>query len=266
MENYMNDLPALSPNPFDIAGRVIVVTGASSGIGQGVARALAVLGARVVATAPTPEEVAVIEDDAHTNGLEGKILPKLLDVLAVDSIVKFVDDIVAEFGRIDVLFNNAGLGFARAPLDVTESDWDLMMGVNLRGVFFMCQAVGRVMIAQGEGRIVNMASQGGVVGLPDAVVYCASKGGVIMATKALAIEWGRFGLTINALAPTFVYTPGAAPILDDPVRGAEVRAKIPVGRLATTDDIAAAVAYLASPAGRMVNGHVLLVDGGWTAQ
>ena len=262
----MNELPALSPHPFDISGQVIIVTGASSGIGQGVARELAVLGARVVATAPTREEMEIIAEDARRHALEGKILPRLLDVLAVPSIEPFVQDLVADLGRIDVLFNNAGLGFARAPFDVTEADWDLMMGVNLRGLFFMCQAVGRVMVHQGEGRIVNMASQGGVVGLPDAVVYCASKGGVIMATKALAIEWGRYGLTVNALAPTFVYTPGAAPILDDPIRGAEVRAKIPVGRLATTDDIAAAVAYLASPAGRMINGHVLLVDGGWTAQ
>ena len=262
----MNELPALSPNPFDISGRVVIVTGASSGIGQGVARALGVLGARVVATAPTAGEVEAIADDARRVGLAGAIFPRLLDVLQVASIDQFAASVAIEFGRIDVLFNNAGLGFARAPFDVTEADWDLMMGVNLRGLFFMCQAVGRVMVRQGEGRIVNMASQGGVVGLPDAVVYCASKGGVIMATKALAIEWGRFGLTVNALAPTFVYTPGAAPILDDPIKGAEVRAKIPVGRLATTDDIAAAVAYLASPAGRMVNGHVLLVDGGWTAQ
>lgn len=262
----MNELPALAANPFDISGRVVIVTGASSGIGQGVARSLAVLGARVVATAPTAGEVDAIVADASQQGLEGKVVAKLLDVLDVPSIAPFVAELVAEMGRIDILFNNAGLGFARAPMDVTEADWDLMMGVNLRGLFFMCQAVGRVMIDQGEGRIVNMASQGGVVGLPDAVVYCASKGGVIMATKALAIEWGRHGLTVNALAPTFVYTPGAAPILDDPVRGAEVRGKIPVGRLATTDDIAAAVAYLASPAGRMVNGHVLLVDGGWTAQ
>ncbi len=262
----MNDLPPLSPNPFDITGRIVIVTGASSGIGQGVTRALAVLGARVVATAPTPAEVDAIAQDATRHGLDGGVSPRLLDVLDVHSIEVFVESVKGEFGRIDVLFNNAGLGFARAPFDVSEADWDLMMGVNLRGVFFMCQAVGRVMVAQGEGRIVNMASQGGVVGLPDAVVYCASKGGVIMATKALAIEWGRFGLTVNALAPTFVYTPGAAPILDDPVRGAEILGKIPVGRLATTDDIAAAVAYLASPAGRMVNGHVLLVDGGWTAQ
>ena len=143
--------------------------------------------------------------------------PQRSDVRDVASISEAVSAIVAAHGRIDVLVNNAGLGFARAAFDVTPADWDEMMAVNLRGVFFMSQAVARTMAAAGRGgRIVNISSQGGVVGLPDAAVYCASKGGVNMLTKTLALEWAKYAITVNAIAPTFIYTPGTAPILDEP--------------------------------------------------
>jgi NAD(P)-dependent dehydrogenase (short-subunit alcohol dehydrogenase family) len=142
-----------------------------------------------------------------------------------------------------------------------------MMAVNLRGVFFTSQAVARVMIAAGKGgRIINLSSQGGLVGLPNAAVYCTSKGGVNMMTKVLALEWAPHDITVNAIAPTFVYTPGTAPILDDPEQRAMVLGKIPLGRIGLTDDVAGAVVYLAARSGRMVTGSVLVVDGGWTAQ
>jgi NAD(P)-dependent dehydrogenase (short-subunit alcohol dehydrogenase family) len=178
-----------------------------------------------------------------------------------------VSAIVAAHGRIDVLVNNAGLGFARAAFDVTEADWDEMMAVNLRGVFFMSKAVARTMAAAARGgRIINISSQGGLVGLPDAAVYCASKGGLNMLTKTLALEWAKEAITVNAIAPTFIYTPGTAPILDEPTMRASVLGKIPLGKFALTDDVAGAIVYLASDAGRMVTGTVLVVDGGWTAQ
>jgi NAD(P)-dependent dehydrogenase (short-subunit alcohol dehydrogenase family) len=142
-----------------------------------------------------------------------------------------------------------------------------MMAVNLRGVFFTSQAVARTMVAAGRGgRIINISSQGGLVGLPDAAVYCASKGGVNMMTKTLALEWAKDGITVNAIAPTFIYTPGTAPILDEPAMRAAVLGKIPLGQFALTDDVAGAIIYLASDAGRMVTGTVLVVDGGWTSQ
>ncbi|MGZ8755332.1 MAG: SDR family NAD(P)-dependent oxidoreductase, partial [Acidimicrobiia bacterium] len=138
--------------------------------------------------------------------------------------------------------------------------------VNLRGLFFSCQAAGRIMLAQGRGRIINMSSQAGVVGIREHAVYSAGKGGVNLLTKVLALEWSSRGVTVNAVAPTFIYTPGTAERLDQPEYLEAVLSRLPIGRVGTTTDVAAAVIYLASPAGAMVSGHVLLVDGGWTAQ
>lgn len=249
---------------FDLTDKVVIVTGATMGIGRGVSMALAEVGATVVPTVLAESDLDDIRREAEDRGV--RVHPVLLDLTAVRSIHAAVNQVIAEHGRIDVLFNNAGLGFGHPALAVTEADWDQMMAVNLRGLFFMTQAVGRTMTARGSGRIINMSSQGGLVGLPEAAVYCATKGGVNTLTKQLAVEWARYGVNVNALAPTFVETPGTKPILDDPVRRADVISKIPLGHVATIDDIAAAVIYLASSAARMVTGTILSVDGGWTAQ
>jgi NAD(P)-dependent dehydrogenase (short-subunit alcohol dehydrogenase family) len=250
---------------FDLSGRVIVVTGASKGIGRELTTLLAEAGAVVVPTVRTDADAASLASDAESRGLT--VHPQQLDVRDVASINEAVSRIVAARGCIDVLVNNAGLGFARAALDVTETDWDEMMAVNLRGAFFMSQAVARAMVAAGRGgRIVNISSQGGLVGLPDAAVYCAGKGGLNMMTKTLALEWAKDAITVNAVAPTFIYTPGTAPILDEPAMRASVLGKIPLGQFALTNDVAGAIIYLASDAGRMVTGTILVVDGGWTSQ
>ena len=251
---------------FDLSGRVVVVTGASKGIGRELTVLLAETGAVVVPTVRTDADLAELASEAQSRGMT--VHPQRLDVRDVASITEAVSAIVATHGAIDVLVNNAGLGFARAaPRDVTEADWDEMMAVNLRGVFFMSQAVARTMAAAGRsGRIVNISSQGGLVGLPDAAVYCTSKGGLNMMTKTLALEWAKHAITVNAIAPTFIYTPGTAPILDEPAMRASVLGKIPLGQFALTDDVAGAIIYLASDAGRMVTGTVLVVDGGWTSQ
>ena len=172
----------------------------------------------------------------------------------------------AQFGRLDILVNNAGLGANHAALDVTEADWDQMMAVNLKGLFFCCQAAARVMLAQGHGRIINMSSQASVVGIRDHAVYCASKGGVNQLTRVLALEWSAAGVTVNAVAPTFIYTPGTAERLDTPAFRDSVEARLPIGRVGTITDVAGAVIDLASPAAALVTGSVLMVDGGWTAQ
>jgi len=250
---------------FDLTGRVIVVTGASKGIGRELTILLAETGAIVIPTVRTDAAAAAVASEAQSRGLT--VHPQRLDVRDVGSIAKAVAGIVSAHGRVDVLVNNAGLGFARAAFDVTEAVWDEMMAVNLRGAFFMSQAAARVMAASGRGgRIVNISSQGGLVGLPDAAVYCASKGGLNMLTKTLALEWAKDAITVNAIAPTFIYTPGTAPILDEPKMRAAVLSKIPLGQFALTDDVAGAIIYLASDAGRMVTGTVLVVDGGWTSQ
>ena len=242
---------------FRLDGQVALVTGASRGIGHDLALALAGAGATVAAGARRPEDLV---------GLDGRITPLELDVTDQGSISAAVDRLIREHGRIDILVNNAGLGANHDALDVTEADWDEMMNVNLRGLFFVTQAVARHMVARGYGRIVSMSSQGGLVGIRRHAVYSATKGGVNQLTRVLALEWAPHGVTVNAVAPTYVRTPGTAERLDDPEIAADILARIPAGRFGTTTDVAAAVIYLASPAAGLVTGSVLRVDGGWTAQ
>jgi NAD(P)-dependent dehydrogenase (short-subunit alcohol dehydrogenase family) len=253
-----------SPALFDLRGKVILVTGASQGIGRELAFLLAELGGVVVASGRSAEALDGLAKEAAERSLALDAV--LLDVRHTESIQSAVAQIVDRHGRIDVLVNNAGLGHAHRALDVTEADFDEMMSVNLRGLFFVSQAVARVMIPHGGGRIINMSSQGGVVGLPDAAVYCASKGGVNMLTKVLALEWAEYGINVNAIAPTFIYTPGTAPLLDGPGLRDRILDKIPLRQLGVPADVAGAVAYLSTPASRLVTGTVLMVDGGWTAQ
>ncbi len=249
---------------FTLEGQVAVVTGASRGIGRGVALALAGAGATVAATGRDRAALDAVVAEIESSG--GRAAAFELDVRDVATIHVTFSAIGDRLGSVDVLVNNAGLGANHPAEDVTETDWDEMMAVNLRGVFFCCQAAGRLMLARGRGRIINMSSQAGIVGIRDHAVYSASKGGVNLLTKVLALEWSARGVTVNAVAPTFVYTPGTAERLDEPEYRSAVLERIPIGRVGTMTDVAAAVIYLASPAGGMVTGHVLVVDGGWTAQ
>ena len=244
---------------FSLAGNVAFVTGASYGIGEGLARALTAAGAKVAVGARSPEPLAAL---AHDIG--GLAVP--FDVRNVAAIRRAVERVEHELGRIDILVNNAGLGANHPALDVTETDWDDMMAVNLRGLFFTCQAVARGMLARGSGRIINMSSQASLVGIENHAVYCATKGGVNQLTRVLALEWSPRGVTVNAVAPTFIYTPGTKERLDDPAFRQKVLERIPAQRVGTIDDVAGAVIYLASPAGSLVTGSVLTVDGGWTAR
>jgi NAD(P)-dependent dehydrogenase (short-subunit alcohol dehydrogenase family) len=168
--------------------------------------------------------------------------------------------------RIDILVNNAGLGTNHDALDATEEEWDALFAVNVRGLFFACQSAGRRMVDQGYGRIVNISSQAGLVGIPRHAAYSASKAAVIGLTKVLALEWGPQGVTVNCVAPTFIRTPGTADRLDQPDFLADVVSRIPVGHVGSTTDVAGAVIYLASPAASLVTGSVLVIDGGWTAR
>jgi NAD(P)-dependent dehydrogenase (short-subunit alcohol dehydrogenase family) len=247
------------PLSFSLAGKVAFVTGASYGIGEGLSRALAEAGARVAVGARSQEPLGALARE-----IGGLAVP--FDVRNVADIRRAVAEVEHELGVIDVLVNNAGLGANHPALDVTETDWDEMMAVNLRGLFFTCQAVARGMLARRSGRIVNMSSQASLVGIENHAVYCASKGGVNQLTRVLALEWSPHGVTVNAVAPTFIYTPGTKERLDDPAFRDKVLERIPAGRVGTIDDVAAAVIYLASPAGSLVTGSVLSVDGGWTAR
>jgi NAD(P)-dependent dehydrogenase (short-subunit alcohol dehydrogenase family) len=249
---------------FDLTDKIVLVTGASRGIGYDVAKAMAHAGATVVAGARDWDALERLIQEIADEGCQAVAIK--LDMRDLVQIRAVVDFCVERYGRLDVLVNNAGVGRDHETLDVTEADWDELIDVNLKGAFFMAQAAGKQMIQQGSGRIINMSSQAGTVALTRAAVYCASKGGLNMLTKVMAIEWGSLGVTVNAIAPTFIRTPGTAERLDDPEFGADVLSRIPLGRVGTTMDVAGAVIFLASSASGLINGEILHVDGGWTAR
>lgn len=250
------------PN-FSLAGQVAIVSGASRGIGHDLVLALARAGAIVAAGVRSIDDATDLIGQVSKVG--GRAIALELDVTDQGSVQRGVARVLADEGKVDILVNNAGLGANHDALDITETDWDEMMNVNLKGLFFLTQAAARSMVERGHGRIINLSSQAGLVGIRRHAIYSASKGGVNMLTRVLALEWGQYGVTVNAIAPTFVRTPGTAERLDDPAFAADVLAQIPVGRFGSTTDVAAAVLYLASPAAGLVTGTVLRVDGGWTA-
>ncbi len=249
---------------FRLDGRVALVTGSSRGIGRGLVDALAAAGATVAVTARNGAEAVAIAGEVEAQG--GAAHGWALDVSDLSAIDDVFDSVASRLGGIDVLVANAGLGDNHPATEVTEADWDRMMDVNLKGLFFTMQAAGRRMLDRGQGRVIAISSQAGEVGIVHHAVYAASKGGVNQLVRVLALEWGKRGVTVNAVAPTFIYTPGTAERLDEPEYRASVEARIPIGRVGTIADVAGAVVYLASEAGAMVNGSVLSVDGGWTAQ
>ena len=256
---------AVTPS-FRLDNQIAVVTGSGSGMGRAFAQALAEYGADVVITELPGREALAAEAAALVRAQGRRALALRLDVTRIASIRAMVEKVVTEWGQIDILINNAGMNIRQWAVDVTEQDWDAVINTDLRGVFFCAQAVGKQMIQQGKGgRIINTASQIGLVGYTERVAYCAAKAGVINLTRVLAIEWARHGITVNAIAPTFVNTPLVAALLQSEEIRQEVVSRIPLGRLAEPEDIVGAVLYLASPAAAMVTGHTLVIDGGWTA-
>jgi 2-deoxy-D-gluconate 3-dehydrogenase len=247
-------------------GRVALVTGAGSGMGRVFSIVLAQAGADVAIT-ELPGKEALAEETARAVRETGhRALTVPLDVTRVGDIEVMVRQMLAAWGRVDILVNNAGMNIRKPAIELTETDWDQVVDTDLKGVFFCAQAVGRHMIERGQGgKIINIASQIGLVAYYSRAAYCAAKAGVINLTRALALEWAPYHINVNAIAPTFVNTPFVARLLEDEAVRADVLRRIPLGRIAEPEDVAGAVIYLASSASDMVTGHTLVVDGGWTA-
>ncbi|HEY2055432.1 MAG TPA: SDR family NAD(P)-dependent oxidoreductase [Solirubrobacterales bacterium] len=244
-------------------GRHALVTGAGRGLGKACAVELAAAGAMVTLVARSEGELAEVAEEIEDAGGCARIHPAdVVDAAAMEEAVAAAEA-VAPLG---ILLTAAGLNRTGPTETYDLADFDLLMDVNVRGTFIACQAVGRRMLARGDGgRIVTMSSQMGSVGYPGRAAYCAGKHAVNGLTKALAVEWAPRGITVNAVAPTFVSTPMTEPMFKDPEFAAEVRRRIPGGEIASLDDVAAAVLYLVSDGARSVTGHVLAVDRGWTA-
>ncbi len=249
-------------NPFDLTGRVAVVTGANTGIGQAIALALAAAGADVACVGRTPAEETVAK--ARALGRRAEIVSA--DLSTIEPVQRVVDETVDTLGGLDILVNNAGIIRRADAVDFSEADWDAVVDTNLKSVFFLSQAAGRHMIGQGKGRIINIASmltfQGGIR-VPS---YTASKSGIGGLTKLLANEWAAKGISVNAIAPGYIATNNTAALQADEARNRSIMERIPAGRWGDPADLGGAAVFLASDAATYVNGHILAVDGGWLAR
>lgn len=249
-------------NTFSIEGKIMVITGGTNGIGKGLVDYFVEQGVTVIAIGSRNVTVQRLKDEYAAKGRELDV--RVLDVRRVADIEPVFQKIREDYGRIDILVNCAGMGHPIPAIDVTEDDWNTMMDLNLRGAFFCAQAAARIMLPAHYGHIINITSQISMVANEGEAVYCASKGGLNQLTRVMALEWGKEGILVNAVAPTFTYTPGTAERLDQPKFRASVLARIPRGELGTIDDVASAVHYLASDHANMASGSILVIDGGWT--
>ncbi len=252
----------MTRSAFDLSGRVALVTGANTGIGRGIALALAQAGADVALAGRTRAE----ETAAQVEALGRRAALIYADLSSIAPVQSVIDGTLEALGGLDILVNNAGIIRRAEAVDFTEADWDAVTDTNLKSVFFLCQAAGRHMIAAGRGKIVNIASllsfQGGI----RVASYTAAKSGVAGITRLLANEWAAKGVNVNAIAPGYIATANTAALQADEARNRQILDRIPAGRWGDPDDIGGAAVFLASSASDYVNGHVLAVDGGWLAR
>jgi NAD(P)-dependent dehydrogenase (short-subunit alcohol dehydrogenase family) len=250
---------------FTLTGQVALVTGAARGLGRAISLALAHAGADVALG---------LRDVKADSGLAAEIskmgrraLPLQMDMSKMEQIDSAVGETAKKFGQIDILVNNAGIAPENLAENVREEDFDATLAVNLKGTFFASQAVGRIMIRQKSGKIINMSSQAGFAALPTESIYCMTKAGIAHLTKCLAVEWGKYGITVNAVAPTFIRTPGTESALADAAFRADTLERIAaLHRIGEPMEVAGAVVFLASPAATLITGETILIDGGWTAR
>lgn len=250
---------------FDFTDRVVLVTGASRGIGRGIALGFAAAGASVAVTSRHPERLAAVCREIEAAG--GQALGLRFDAGDLATIGPLVEAILARFGRVDVLVNNAGTSIRQPAADVTEPVWDHLVATNLKGVFFCTQAIGRLMVRQRRGAIVTIGSVAQAFPRPELAVYAGTKAAVAQLTRALALEWAAHNVRVNCVAPGYVRTPLVEPLF----RGRpgfldEILSRTPLRRVAEPEEIAASVMFLASDKASFITGQTLFVDGGWTIE
>lgn len=247
---------------FSLTDKVALVTGAGRGLGRACALAFAHAGADVALGLRDKNTASDLESEIKEMGRQ--VIRVQMDVSTVNEINNAVEEVVNRFGRIDILVNNVGVAPANPAEKVTEADYDLTMNLNVKAMFFTSQAVAKHMIKQGGGRIVNMSSQAGSITLDDESVYCISKAAVNHMTKNLASEWAKYNIQVNAVAPTFIETPGTEPWLKNPEFRQSVLDRIPLGRIGKPMEVAGVVLFLASKAASLITGEIVVIDGGWT--
>jgi len=247
---------------FDLSGKVAIVTGASRGLGQYFGRALAKAGADLVITSRTLSSLTDFKEEIESLGR--KALAVQVDVLSQSDIENMVQAAIKEYGKIDILVNNAGLNIRSSSADFAWEDWDTVLNTNLKGNFFCAQAVGKEMIKRKYGRIINMGSCTCVFGMEGIAPYTASRGGVLMMTKSLAAEWGKYGITVNVLAPGWFKTAQNAALYENKQWLENVKSRIPLNRPGLPNDLDGTVIFLASDASAYITGQMILVDGGFT--
>ncbi|MGI4829841.1 MAG: SDR family NAD(P)-dependent oxidoreductase [Janthinobacterium lividum] len=249
---------------FSLQGQVALVTAAGRGLGRAIALGLAEAGASVALGLRDVQQDSGIV--AEIEALGQQAFPLQMDMSDLAQVRSGIQAAAAHFGKLDILVNNAGVAPTNLALEVNEDDFDRTLNINLKGTFFACQAAGEIMKRQGSGRIINMSSQAGFVALPTESIYCMTKAGIAHLTKCLAVEWGPFGINVNAVAPTFINTPGTGPALSSPeFRDQTIKNIAALHRIGEPPEVAGAVVFLASPAASLITGHTMLIDGGWTA-
>jgi 2-deoxy-D-gluconate 3-dehydrogenase len=258
--NLQKEFTIMAYDLFRLDGKVAAITGATRGIGRAMALALAEAGADIALLQRSPEQREV-KEEIEKLGRKCSIIP--CDLENIEQVKAAIPSVVSQFGTIDILVNNAGIQRRSPSVDFPESDWDDVLQINLKTVWLLCQQAGRHMVPQGKGKIINIASllsfQGGIT-VP---AYAAAKGGVAQLTKALANEWAKHHVNVNAIVPGYIATDMNTALMEDPVRSRQILDRIPAGRWGNPDDFKGAVVFLASDASNYVHGHLLAVDGGW---
>ena len=249
---------------IDLSGKVALVTGGSKGIGYGMAHALAQTGADIIIVSRNLAEGEKAAQDMRDLGRKAVAIS--CDVTSATAVDAMVKKSVEVFGKIDILVNNAGMNIRKQVVDIAEEDWDKVLNTNLKGVFLVAQRVGKEMIKQQGGKIINIASVMGAVGMPMLGSYCASKGGIVQLTKVMALEWAQYNINVNCLAPAYIRTPMTEGWLTDQARLQVILGSTPLNRIGTLEEVAGPTVFLASDWSNYMTGHTLLVDGGWAAK